>query len=178
MKKNKETVVDTTVPTIEEINAAGDVYFALVARYAAQFVKKTDGTKSLGDAGYTFATNAQKRKNQFPEVLTGTFDNADFDEKLEGVTDLNTIRQNCQGVIDNTKEALLICKTDAAAHANVVYGLFQDAKKNAKYKTAHDELAPFYTKSRAEKVDDDGTSKRGKKSPPDTTDTSTTKKEA
>ena len=154
MKKIKEITADAlTIPTIEEINAAGDTYAALVARYVTQFSKKTKGTKSMGEAGYSFAVNAQKRKDQFPEVLTGTFKNDDFDEKLEGVTDINSVIKRNQKINESTNEALLICKTDAAFYANVVYGLFQDAQGEAKYKTAYDELSPFYRKSKTEKVD-------------------------
>ena len=107
----------------------------------------------MGETGYLFAVNAQKRKDQFPEVLTGTFKNDDFDEKLEGVTNINSVLKHNQKINESTNEALLICKTDAAFYANVVYGLFQDAQGDAKYKTAYDELSPFYSKSKAEKVE-------------------------
>ena len=153
MMKNKEIMAELPVPTIEEIMVAGNAYAELVARYVVPFTKKTDGTKSMGDVGFIFAENARKRKDQYPEVASGTFDADEFDVKMDGVTNMNTIKALNKNIDKSMDEALVICKTDALSFANEFYGYLLKVKDRlVKYKTAFDELAPFYSKSKAEKV--------------------------
>ena len=171
MKKNQEIVADSTVPTIEEVLAAGNAYADLVARYVAPYTKKTDGTRSMGEAGYTFAENAQKRKDQYPEVAPGTFDGDELDVKFDGVTGINKVRVLNKKINDSTDEALVICKTDAIFLANKFYGHLQGVRNIAKYKTAYDELSPYYRKSSSEKVPSESPNKKAKNDTTDNMDT-------
>lgn len=153
MKKNKATLADTPIPTVEEVLAKGNDYKESLQLYAAQFTKKTMGTQSMGSAGKNFAQKAQKRKDLLSEIVPADFDGDDFDNKMEGVANLATIEILNSDIDDSIKDASRICKTDGRSYANEFYG-FLTGKRNPspKHQTALEELKPFFKKSAAEKL--------------------------
>lgn len=150
MKKEKMLIAET--PKIEDIMALGTQYEQAVKDYITQFSKKTNGTQSMGDSGYQFSLKCHVKKDLFPEILPGTFDSEDFDEKMEGLAQLNKIRKQNDSINTYMDEATKICKTDSKFYANEFYAMIKkESSRLAKYKTTFDELTPFYKKSSIEK---------------------------
>ena len=150
MKKEKTLIAGDT--KIEDIMALAAQYEQAVKNYVSQFTKTTNGTQSMGEAGYDFTVKCHVKKDLFPEILPGTFDVADFDAKMEGLSGLNQIRKQNDKINKYMDEATKICKTDAKFYANEFYGMIKkESNRSAKYKTTLDELTPFYKKSTTEK---------------------------
>ena len=119
MKKEKTLVAEET--KIEDIMALGAQYEQAIKNYVSQFTKTTNGTQSMGEAGYDFSVKCHAKKDLFPEILPGTFDVKDYDAKMEGLSDLNQIRKQNDKINKNMDEAMKICKTDVKCYSNEFY---------------------------------------------------------
>ena len=151
--KKIEKMANLPVPTLEEIIAKGEEYKALIHRYANRVTKTTIGAQSMGPAGLKFAKKCQNKKDLFPEIVPGTFQGDDFDEKMEIIEGTNTIKIQLTEIDDVMIEPLKICKTDCKSHATDYYALIKkQAPRLPKYQTTFNELSPFFSKSKSEKV--------------------------
>ncbi len=152
MKKEKTLLATET--KIEDIMALAVQYEEAVKNYVSQFTKITNGTQSMGEAGYEFSLKCQVKKDAFPEILPGTYDATDFDDKMTGLLNLNQIRKKNDKINRYMEEATKICKTDGKFYANEFYSMIKkESNRSAKYKTTVDELMPFYKKSTTEKTE-------------------------
>ena len=141
---NKER--DAIMTKVDELND-------LVIAYFNKFEKTTEGQKSIGELGYKFVETCAGKILLFPEILSATFNQADFVAKQEGAADFFAFKKRLFDGLLQWETSAKICKTDAMFYANDYYNILKrEAKNGTKYKPTFSELTPFYKKSSSEKV--------------------------
>ena len=141
---NKER--DAIMSKIDELND-------LVIAYFNKFEKTTEGQKSIGELGYKFVETCANKMPLFPEILSATFNQADFAAKQEGTADFFAFKKRLFDGLLQWELSAKICKTDAMFYANDYYNILKrEASKGTKYKPTAAELTLFYKKSSSEKV--------------------------
>jgi hypothetical protein len=125
-----------------------DIRLAILALFS-RYQKKTDGAKSIADAGIDFALLCAEKVPLYPEILSATFEKDDFLEKIEAIADYRDVRAVLVALLDDMDKNVKGIKTDVLAYANEYYGIIQrEAERKAKYRTDYDQLKPFYKKSK------------------------------
>jgi hypothetical protein len=149
----KREILETTLTQREEILAKITELDSLVVAYFSQFQKTTVGQQSVGESSLPFMDTCANNVETYPEILSSTFNKADFNLKAGAVADFFTFKLKAADTIAKWDTAAKICKTDAMYYANEYYHILQkEAGRNTKYKPTLDVLVPFYKKSKAEKV--------------------------
>jgi hypothetical protein len=149
----KREILETTLTQREDILSKINELDNLVVAYFSQFQKATVGQQSIGDSSLPFVDTCANKVETFPEILSGTFNKADFNLKSSAVDDFFAFKQKITDAIAKWDNTAKICKSDAMYYANEFYGIIQkEAGRNTKYKPTLDELTPFYRKSKTDKT--------------------------
>jgi hypothetical protein len=117
------------------------------------FTKVTDGAKSIADDNdgtLFFLADAYKGMLTYPEILSGTFNKADFTLKIMGLFHFFLFKSKVKEVLDSQwNTSVVICKTDAMYYANEFYAIItKEAKRDNKYKPLADSLAEYYKRTK------------------------------
>jgi hypothetical protein len=149
----RREIMENTLTQRDEIISKINELDSLVVSYFSQFQKATAGQQSIGESSMPFVDTCAKNVETYPEILSGTFNKADFNLKTGAVDDFFAFKQKIADIATKWDTAAKICKTDAMYYANEYYGILQkEAGRNTKYKPTLDELTPFYKKSKTEKA--------------------------
>jgi hypothetical protein len=149
MAKRDNLVADAPVLKADILNKI-DELDAMVEQYFSQFHKATAGQRSISEATVPFVQTCVAKMNEYPEILSGTFNKEDFTAKAQGVTEFFELEDKLEQMNAKWEMAAKICKTDAMYYANEFYSIIQkEAARNTRYKPTCDVLTAFYKRSKS-----------------------------
>ena len=147
-------------PDLEAITTKIGEVTTLVQSYFSKFTKTTSGQQGMGEPSLLFAEDCDKAADQFPEVLSGTFNLKDFKVKLGGAQDFFFIMDILAAATLEWEKAAKICKADTMSYVSKIYAAFQaESEDDVKYLPTYQELKAFFKKTIAEKKAADNTLK-------------------
>jgi hypothetical protein len=148
-----EIINTNATPNVKEalvFTKMGEMGGAIID-YFSDFTKVTNGAKSIKDetdATLFFVIDSYKGMLAFPEILSATFNKADFSLKVMGLLHFFLFKSKVNEVLDNQwNTSVGICKTDALFYANKFYNLIKE-ETDPKYKPLTDSLREYYKKTK------------------------------